>query len=75
MNGFVLIVVITFLQNTIVQVRSYYVIQVSYSLLDSISQAMGHGIVICSLELIDNGYKRSGLWSLTWVGRWGGHWM
>jgi len=44
MNGFVLIVVIIFLQNTIVQVRSYYVIQVSYSLLDSISQAMGHGI-------------------------------
>ncbi len=43
------IVVIGFLQNTIVQVRSYYVIQVSYSLLDSISEAMGHGI--CSLTL------------------------
>jgi hypothetical protein len=47
MNGFVLIVVISFLQNTIVQVRSDYVIQASHSLLDSISQAIGH--VICNL--------------------------
>jgi hypothetical protein len=47
MNGFVLIVVFSFSQNTIMQVRSYYVIQVSYSLLDSNSQAMGHGI--CNL--------------------------
>lgn len=26
--------------------------------------------VICSLDFIDNGYKRSGLWGWTWVGRW-----
>jgi hypothetical protein len=43
-NDFVLVVMISFLQNTILQVQSYYVTQVSYSLLDSISQAMGHGI-------------------------------
>lgn len=26
--------------------------------------------VINSLDLIDDGYKRSGLWGWTWVGRW-----